>query len=137
MVNKEVIRKRLNKLDTYLNILYGSQKYSFDAFMADPEKYGSVERFLHLAIEALNDIGNHIIADDALGMVDSYRDIPAILAKNGIIKQAQRETWIMMIGFRNTLVHEYIDIDRKIVYQVLQENLGDIQALIQEFAEFL
>jgi len=137
MVNKEVIHKRLTKLDTYLNILNKSQRYSFEAFIADPERYGSVERFSHLAIEALNDIGNHIIADDALGMVDSYRDIPTILAEKGIIKQAQRESWIMMIGFRNTLVHEYIDIDRKIVYQVLQDNLGDFQALIKDFAKFL
>ena len=137
MVNKEVIHKRLTKLETYLNFLYKSQRYSFDDFMADPERYGSVERFLHLAIEALNDIGNHIIADDALGMIDSYRDIPTILAENGIIKQSQRASWIMMIGFRNTLVHEYIDIDRKIVYQVLQDNLGDIQALIQEFSKLL
>jgi uncharacterized protein YutE (UPF0331/DUF86 family) len=137
MVNKEVIHKRLTKLETYLNFLYESKRYSFDDFMADPERYGSVERFLHLAIEALNDIGNHIIADDALGMIESYRDIPTILAENGIIKQAQRESWIMMIGFRNTLVHEYIDIDRKIVYQVLQDNLGDIQALIQEFSKLL
>jgi uncharacterized protein YutE (UPF0331/DUF86 family)/predicted nucleotidyltransferase len=135
--NKEVIRKRLNKIDTYLNILYKSQKYSFDAFIADPERYGSVERFLHLAIEALNDIGNHIIADDALGMVDSYSDIPTILAEKGFIKKAQRESWIMMIGFRNTLVHDYIDIDRKIVYQVLQENLGDIEALVRVFANFM
>jgi len=42
-----------------------------------------------------------------------------------------------MIGFRNTLVHEYIEIDRKIVYQVLQEDLTDIEALIQVFAKFL
>jgi len=45
--------------------------------------------------------------------------------------------WIRMIGFRNTLVHEYIEIDRKIVYQVLQEDLTDIEALIQVFAKFL
>jgi uncharacterized protein YutE (UPF0331/DUF86 family) len=137
MVNKEIVRKRLNKLDEYLQILYTLQKYSFDAFFGDPERYGSTERFLYLAIEAINDIGNHLISDDNMGMVDSYRDIPIILAEKGIISTAQREKWIQMIGFRNTLVHEYIEIDRKIVYQVLQENLEDIESLIQVFAEFL
>jgi uncharacterized protein YutE (UPF0331/DUF86 family) len=30
----------------------------------------SAERFLHLAIEALLDMGNHVIADEGLGVVD-------------------------------------------------------------------
>ena len=137
MVNKEVIRKRLNKLDEYLGFLYRLRKHSFDAFVGTPEYYGSAERFLHLSIEAINDIGNHIIADDALGVVDSYGDIPTILNEKSIITHEMREKWIRMIGFRNTLVHEYIEIDRKIVYQVLQGGLADIEALIQVFAGFL
>jgi uncharacterized protein YutE (UPF0331/DUF86 family) len=42
-----------------------------------------------------------------------------------------------MIGFRNTLVHEYIDIDRKIVYDVLQNNIQDLEDLKRAFAHFL
>lgn len=42
-----------------------------------------------------------------------------------------------MIGFRNTLVHEYIEIDRQIVYQVLQDGLADIEMLKQVFVGFL
>jgi uncharacterized protein YutE (UPF0331/DUF86 family) len=42
-----------------------------------------------------------------------------------------------MIGFRNTLVHEYIDIDRKIVYDVLQNNIQDLEDLKRAFAQFL
>ena len=45
MVRVEVLRKRLNKLDEYLRILTRLQRYSFEEFMADPERYGSVERF--------------------------------------------------------------------------------------------
>jgi hypothetical protein len=32
VVRPEVIRKRLNKLDEYLSILYNLRKYSFDDF---------------------------------------------------------------------------------------------------------
>ena len=42
-----------------------------------------------------------------------------------------------MIGFRNTLVHEYVDIDRGIVYEVLQHGLEDLVALRRVFAQFL
>ena len=42
-----------------------------------------------------------------------------------------------MIGFRNTLVHEYIEIDRKIVYEVLQNDLKDLMESRKVFAAFL
>lgn len=70
MVKAEVIRKRLRNLDEYLRILDRLQRYDFDTFISDPEHYGSAERFLHLAIEAINDMGNHVVADDDLGETD-------------------------------------------------------------------
>lgn len=137
MVRVEVIRKRLNKLDEYLGILRGLQRYSFDEFVSRPEVYGSVERFLQLSIEAVTDIGNHVIADLSLGMINWYRDVPTILAKKGYISLELREKWIRMIGFRNTLVHDYVEIDRRVVYAVLQEGLDDLEALGRALAEFL
>lgn len=137
MVRPEVIRKRLNKFDEYLAILLGLQKYEIEEFINDPEHYGSAERFLHLAIEALNDIGNHVISELELGVVNWYNDIPQILANRGYINNELKDIWIRMIGFRNTLVHEYIDIDRNIVFEVLHNNLNDLEELKKVFAQFL
>ena len=137
MIRPEVVRKRLNKLDEYLAILRALQKYNFDEFAQDPEHYGSVERFLHLAIEAVIDIGNHIVAELDLGAVNWYSDIPALLAKHGTIDADLEQRWVRMIGFRNALVHDYADIDRRIVYEALQHRLGDLEALRRVFAQFL
>jgi uncharacterized protein YutE (UPF0331/DUF86 family) len=137
VVRAEVIRKRLNKLDEYLGILRGLQKYDFEEFIRDPEHFGSTERFLQLGIEAVTGIGNHVIADLGLGVVNWYSDIPAILAENGYISADLREKWVQMIGFRNILVHDYTDIDYRIVYEVLQHRLEDLEALGRVFAQFL
>lgn len=137
MVRPEVIRKRLQKLDEYLAILQSLQKYSLDAFLNNPERYGSAERFLHLSIEALLDLGNHIIAELELGQVNWYSDIPMLLNKAGYLDHDLKEKWIKMIGFRNVLVHDYLDIDRKIVYDVLANYLQDMAALKRVFAQFL
>ena len=137
MVRAEIIRRRMNRLDDYLTILKKLQQYSFKEFTANPERYGSAERFLHLSIEALIDMGNHVIADSELGVVNWYSDIPKILAEKEFISSELEEKWISMIGFRNTLVHEYIDIDRKIVYDVLQNNIQDLEDLKRAFAHFL
>ena len=42
-----------------------------------------------------------------------------------------------MIGFRNILVHEYLEIDRTIVHDVLQNHLHDIENIQRVFAQFL
>jgi hypothetical protein len=62
MVRSEVIRKRLNKIDDCSTVLQRIQRYGRDEFLSDPERCGSAERFLHPAIEALLDMGNHITA---------------------------------------------------------------------------
>ena len=42
-----------------------------------------------------------------------------------------------MIGFRNVLVHDYLDVDRRLVYEVMQQRLGDFEALRRVFAALL
>ena len=63
--------------------------------------------------------------------------IPALLAQNQHLDESSAEKWIQMIGFRNILVHEYLDIDREIVYDVLQERLEDFGELRKAFARLL
>ena len=58
MVRHEVISKRLRKLDEYLAILHGLSRYTYEEFINNPEHYGSVERFLQLALETIADIGS-------------------------------------------------------------------------------
>ncbi len=118
-------------------ILNNLQSYHYDEFVNEPERYGSAERFLHLAIESCTDMGNHVIADENLGIVTSYRDIPTILEEHGYVSVELREIWIAMIGFRNILVHDYTVIDHKLVYDVLQNRLDDFQKLRKVFAQFL
>jgi uncharacterized protein YutE (UPF0331/DUF86 family) len=137
MVNPEVIRRRLNKLDEYLSILNRLQRYSLAEFKADPERYGSAERFLQLSIEVVNDLGSHVIAEQRLGMIESYSDIPNLLADSGYLDEILHDKWIRIIGFRNILVHEYLELNRDIVHDVLQNRLGDLDELRRFFAQFL
>ena len=137
MVRPEIIRKRLNKLDEYLAILEKARRYSWEEFAGDPERYGSVERFLHLSLEALQDMGNHVIADLELGFVNRSRDIPETFAKQGWINEGLKEKWIRMIGFRNILVHDYLEVDRRIVYETLQHRLDDLKQIRDVFVPFL
>lgn len=118
MVRAEVIRKRLEKLEEYIEIPRGLQKCSLQEFIDHPEHYGCAERFLQLAIETTTDIGKHIISSLGLGKVNWDSDISGIIEEKGYITVELHEKWVRMIGFRNILVHDYLEVDRKIVYVV-------------------
>lgn len=127
----------LHKLDEYLVILYDLQKYTFDDFVAHYERYGSAERFLHLAIESLFDMGCYVIGDRKLGVVSSRSDVPRILAQAGYIDQAMQETWVRMIEFGSILTHNYLDIDQHQVYEILQQHVADFETLKRVFVRLL
>jgi uncharacterized protein YutE (UPF0331/DUF86 family) len=137
MVRPEVIRRRLDQLGRYLDILDHYRGYDLVSFMADPERYGSAERFLQLAIEATLDVGTHIVADENLGTIEQSRDVPQRMREHGYLSEDLEKRWIRMIGFRNVLVHDYLEIDRAIVYRVLVENLGDFAEIRRVLVGFL
>lgn len=137
MVRPEVIRRRLEKLDTFLGYLEDAQSYSFDEFQSDIEVYSAVERNLQLAIEALSDMASHVIVDENLGSFERARDLPGLFEEHGFIGEEERNTWKDMISSRNVLVHEYVDIQRSRVYEILQHRLDDIRHLSHVFDRFL
>jgi uncharacterized protein YutE (UPF0331/DUF86 family) len=48
----------------------------------------------------------------------------------GWIDEAQRKTLRAMIGFRNVLVHDYVEVDLAIVRDVVDHRLGDLEAFV-------
>lgn len=138
MVRLDVLQKRIYKAQEYLQYLRKiKSEHGEKEFREDPMVFGSAERFLQLIIEALLDIGNHIISDQNLGQVEFYKDIPELLYQNNYITKEQKGIFVQIIGFRNILVHDYLEVDRNIVYSILENNLNDLQSILKEYAKLL
>jgi len=136
-VDKDIIMAKLSKLQQYLNYLRELRKSSFEDFMSDFKITGAVERYLQVSIECMIDIGNEIISSLQLQRPERYRDIPYILARSGVMPERFADTMASMIGFRNLLVHDYADINLKLVYEFLQTKLTDFEEFIRHIVEWL
>ncbi|MBM7557339.1 type VII toxin-antitoxin system HepT family RNase toxin [Halanaerobacter jeridensis] len=136
MVDKDLVRSRLLKLEEYINDLKEYQNIKFVKYQNDKLIKRFVERTLQLAIESCLDIGNHIISDERLGTADTNADIIRILAENDIIKR-NVEQYIKMSKFRNVIVHDYATVDDKVIYQILTNNLKDIEILFNWYREYI
>ena len=106
-------------------------------FVREPAIHDLAERYLHLAVEAALDLANHWIADRALPTPDANRDTFTILEKAGELDADLAERLRGWAGFRNVLVHEYLDIDHAIAYRAIREELADLSRLAEWAADKL
>jgi uncharacterized protein YutE (UPF0331/DUF86 family) len=137
MVKKNVVAARLKRLQQYLKTLHEVKTFDIQRFKSDPFIHGTAERNLHLAIECLLDIGNHIIADRGYRKPDTYAEIIEVLAQEGVVSQKLCQHMAGMAAFRNVLVHDYVTLDLEVVYQVIQGQLQYLEELGGVFAELL
>ena len=98
------------------------------AFLADAAVYDLADRYLHLAAEAAIDLANHWIADARLRTPETNRDAFSVLEEAGEISSGLAERLRGWAGFRNVLVHQYANIDHRIAYRAIRDDLGDLHA---------
>jgi uncharacterized protein YutE (UPF0331/DUF86 family) len=138
LVDRHVVQARIGKLREYLTLLRKIRGLASEArFVRDPLIYGNAERYLQLAIQAVLDISNHVVADTDSRLPSDNKELFQVLATRKIISAALARRLVSMAGFRNILVHEYLEIDRHRVYQVLRRELGDFDRFIRAVTKLL
>ena len=137
MVSREVVEKHLEDLATRVARLRRFQGVSLEEFRSDWEKVYAAERALQTAIQNVIDIGAHILADLGDSQWNEYRDIPERLFAHGVIPREEVSTLKAMIGMRNILVHQYVDVDVAKLHQAIRERLADFDHFAQAIVRYL
>lgn len=136
-MNKNVLSARLEKLEEYIALLEQVQGFGFQRFLDDPLVRGAAERNLHLAIECLLDIGNHLIVDRGYRKPESYADIFHILSDNNLISPDLFQQLDGVSAFRNLLVHDYLRLDPEKVFGIITTRTSSLARLGKVFSELL
>jgi uncharacterized protein YutE (UPF0331/DUF86 family) len=137
MVDVEILRRRLDALIAYLERLERFAAIDKAEFVATPDTHHLAERYLHLAVESALDIANHLIADGGYEAPETYRDAFAILARHGVLDADLASRLQGWAGFRNVLVHAYLEIDHGIAWDAIATHLGDLRSFAAIAAERL
>ena len=138
MVDTTVIATRLKKLDEYQRPLRQLQKVSPEEYLADDNLQTIVERKMQLSIQVCIDIANYVIAALGLRAPDELENVFEILGQEGVLSTDLGQRMVGMVQFRNILVHDYLDINPRIVHDNLTQGLADFDQFSQEIiARFL
>ncbi len=135
-LNIKLIEDRLGFIIKALERLKKLSSYSKEEFLEN-DNPAIAESYLRRALEAMFDIGRHILAKTAGKGIVEYKEIARMLGEKGILSKECSQNLVLMAGYRNRLVHFYHEVKDIELFQILQKNLSDIERFIQEIKQFI
>jgi uncharacterized protein YutE (UPF0331/DUF86 family) len=80
------------------------------------------------ACEAALDMAQRVVSTQKWGVAETSRDLFGVLQRNAVIDEKMTTTLSHMVGFRNLAVHDYEDLDMRIVESIIQNDASDLLA---------
>lgn len=138
MINRLLIEQRLALIISYLAELTKLSQTPKKEFLSDKIKSGAAESYLRRSLEAIFDIGRHLLAKSgSVEMAAEYKSIARGLAEKEIINQQLGLTLVEMAGYRNRLVHLYNQVTEEELYNIITNYLIDIETFVREIRDYL
>lgn len=117
----EIIINKLIKMENYISELEKFKPDTFKEYQNDQLKRYAIERLIQLIIDLALDINNILIKKADRYPAQDYYSSFLELIDLGILSEEFAKDIAPSTGIRNRLVHEYEEVDNKVVYQNLDK----------------
>jgi uncharacterized protein YutE (UPF0331/DUF86 family) len=135
-IDVEVVRRHLAALRESLRVLSNRSEVSVEELDADTEGRWMVERGLQLCAQNALDIATHIAAGRGRDVPD-YASAIDELGRLGVLSGDFAREFRSVAGFRNVLVHGYLEVDLDVLATLLHGRLGDFESFAVDVEVFL
>jgi uncharacterized protein YutE (UPF0331/DUF86 family) len=126
-MDKDVLLNKLESLRHCLQRVQDKTPASVDLLIRDFDLQDIIVLNLERAVQVCVDIGLHIISDLETPVPETMAQTFEILKESGCLDETTAERMVKAVGFRNTAVHTYQEIDWNIVYRIITEHLDDFR----------
>ena len=120
-LDRDSIEARLSKLHEILDVLRDYYTLTFDAFTADPLREWGVEKALITLSAIVFDVANHILASHFVAYPKTYEEGLDLLRQKRVISEELHQEIKGLGGFRNILVHGYMEVEAVKVFGNFQK----------------
>lgn len=135
MVDERRVRRLLQRVSDDLAFL-DARVEQRHALVGDAERLAAVKYVFVTAIEGCIDVAQHVDASEGWGPPATNADAIRVLARHGVVEPQLAESLAGAVGFRNILVHGYVDVDDGRVVAFL-ERLDDLRRYVAAVAAFV
>ena len=108
-----------------------------ESFLSDKKNPPFAESYIRRGLEAIFDIGRHILAKTSGFKEIEYKAIAKELGEKGIITKELSELLHKMAGYRNRMVHFYKEVAPLELYQIVVNHLEDFERFNREVVAFI
>ncbi len=138
MIDKELIKNKINFIQKELDRLGGFKDLSFEEIISDYFKHTVVERILERIINDAIDINQHIIAElKESGVPNDYKETFEELVNLKVFDKDFAMDVSQSVGLRNILVHNYRKLDEKLFYKSIKSCLSDYTKYCDYILKFI
>jgi uncharacterized protein YutE (UPF0331/DUF86 family) len=136
VVDAERLHRVLRLVTSNLTVLHGYAAADPRELVADPVRLGHIKYTFVVALEACIDAAQHVCASEGFAAPDTNADAMRELGRHRVLSVPLADAMAAAVGFRNVLVHLYVDVDDDKVIEHLGQ-LGDLEGFVDALSRLL
>jgi uncharacterized protein YutE (UPF0331/DUF86 family) len=135
--NQRVVADRLDWVQRMVAEIQSLPLGSLEGFTSDRRNIGAAESCLRRALEALLDLGRHLLAKVFGEAVTEYKKIAEELERRGVLGLDAAHRLRILAGYRNRMVHFYHDVTEDELYAICTREIEDLLSVRDGYLNWL
>jgi len=124
-------------IETCLHEIEPFSRMRKEEFLSDRKNPPFIESYLRRGLEAVFDIGRHILSKTSGFKEIEYKAIAKGLGEKAIITKPLSDILYEMAGYRNRMVHFYKEVTPEDLHYIVARHLEDLKRFNREIVPFL
>lgn len=137
LIRASIVAERVAWVRRIISLARSLPIESIDVFMEDPRNAGAAESYLRRSIEALLDIGRHILAKGFAIAVSEYKEIGSQLVDQKVLSPEDGLLMRRIAGYRNRMVHFYSEVTLQELYLLTTQYITDIERICNAMVQWV
>lgn len=125
-ISNRIVAERMDWINNMIKEIGRLPLEDYETFITDKKNVWAAESCLRRALEALMDLGRHILAKGFGRGVTEYKGIASGLGEKSVLLPHECDTLKTLAGYRNRMVHFYQEISDKELFEICSSQLSDI-----------
>ena len=136
-IDEKVIAQRARWIREAIAALKELPLSDQQAFLGNKHNIAAAESYLRRSLEALFDVGRHILAKGFAYPATEYKEIASGLFEKFVIGKADADLMRKMAGYRNRMVHFYHEISSEELLDICLNHTDEIDRLLEQMLQWL
>lgn len=136
-INSKIAAEKISVVRRMVAGIHKLPLESAEAFRTEAVTAAAGESYLRRALEALLDLGRHVLAKGFGRGAPEYGDVPRLLREEEVLSADLADRFKQMAGYRNRLVHMYDEVTEDELYAIFTQELDDVTEVMDALRSWM